>query len=321
MFPTVLIIAGIILTALLLWGMRTLPLSSHPQQPAPLPPSQPTTPPAWRTWSVAPGISGYAWEVAQPRAVVLLQHGYADYALRFVSEHHQLIPRLCDAGISVYAYDLHGHGYSAGTRGVVDVRQAVADHLVARQLLVTSQSQPLFLVGHSLGGLITAASLLRDPAGAAGVIMMSPALPHSFPAPLRGIVNLLARMAPQRAVPLPAAPEAGLSRDADYIARATADPIIYHDQVPLLVAASALAVAADLDTRYHTWRTATLIQHGDADSWADPRASTQLAERISAKADCTLLMYPDGRHNLLCDLDQARVYADILTWVEKRLVA
>jgi len=32
-------------------------------------------------------------------------------------------------------------------------------------------------------------------------------------------------------------------------------------------------------------------------------------------------MYPDGRHNLLCDIDQARVYADILTWVEKRLVA
>jgi alpha-beta hydrolase superfamily lysophospholipase len=315
--PTALIIgAGIALLALVLWGARTPTRKPRQPQPAALPPDQ--TSAIWREWEVAPGIRGYAWEVPQPRAIVLLQHGYADYALRFVSEYHQLIPRLCDAGISVYAFDLWGHGYSAGQRGVLDVRQAVADHMAARQLL-HKHPQPLFLIGHSLGGLITAASLLTDHTGVAGVIMMSPALPHRFPAPLRGIVNLLARIAPHRAIPLPGAPEAGLSRDTDYIARATADPLIYHAQVPLLVAASALAVAADLDTRYHTWHTPTLIQHGDADSWAAPQASTRLAELIDARAQCTLHIYPDGRHNLLCDHDQARVYADIHTWLEERI--
>lgn len=317
MFPTVLIIAGIILTALLLWGMRPLPLSSHPQQPAPLPPSQPATPPAWRTWSVAPGISGYAWEVAQPRAVVLLQHGYADYALRFVSEHHQLIPRLCDAGISVYAYDLHGHGYSAGTRGVLDVRIAVQQHIHARATLATL-GHPLICMGHSLGGFITVASALAHPHDLAGVVLLSPALPPAFPAVAQSLANILARLAPTASAPLPSAPESGLARDAVYIERATADPLIYHAGITNLVAATALAVnTTRLNTPTTTWHFPTLVQHGDADSWASIRGSTDFVASIPAH-DKQLLSYADGRHNLLCDDGAEQVWTDLAHWLDAR---
>jgi len=308
------LLASVALIVGLIVMMRPLAPQPRPTQASPNP-APPATMPPWQAWQVAPGLQGYAWEVAQPRAIVLLQHGYADYALRFVSEYHQLIPKLYAQGFSVYAMDLHGHGYATGARGVLDVRHAVADHMQARRLLAT-HGAPVFVIGHSLGGLITAASVGADATGLAGVILMSPALPAPIPGLVRGILNLLARINPQAAIPLPAAPESGLSRDGAYIARATADPIIYHAHVTMLTAATALDVAATLPAQLPHWRTPTLIQHGSADTWADPLGSSAVAAQLTG-ADCTLLTYPDGRHNLLCDDDQVQVYHDIRTWLER----
>lgn len=308
-----LILTSVLLVVGLFTAMRPLPPQPRPSLAPPIPSAPATTPP-WRAWQVAPGLQGYAWEIAQPRAIILLQHGYADYALRFVSEYHQLIPKLCAAGYSVYAVDLHGHGFSTGARGVLDVRQAVADHVQARRLLAT-HGVPVFVIGHSLGGLITAASVGADAENLAGVILMSPALPTQVPGLVRGFLNLLARITPHGAIPLPAAPESGLSRDTEYIARATADPIIYHANVTTLTAATALDVAAALTSVIPHWRVPTLIQHGSADTWADPRGSSAFAAQLTA-ADCTRISYPDGRHNLLCDDDQVQAYSDIRTWLD-----
>jgi alpha-beta hydrolase superfamily lysophospholipase len=45
-----------------------------------------------RSWKVGGDLVGYSWPAARPRAELLLQHGYAEYAERFVSEHSRLIP-------------------------------------------------------------------------------------------------------------------------------------------------------------------------------------------------------------------------------------
>lgn len=113
-----------------------------------------------QSWDIGTGVQGYRWEVAKPKAIVLLQHGYAEYATRYVHEYNRLIPTLLDRDISVYAVDLWGHGFSDGVRGVVDVRAAVADHIAARATLA-SANVPVFLFGHSLGGFITVSSVDR----------------------------------------------------------------------------------------------------------------------------------------------------------------
>jgi alpha-beta hydrolase superfamily lysophospholipase len=93
----------------------------------------------------------------------------------YVSGYNRLIPRLVDLGLDVYAFDLPGHGGSPGKRGLVDVRKAVEVHLAARRGLQTN-GHPLFLFGHSLGGLITAGSVIVDQCRVDGVILSSPAL-------------------------------------------------------------------------------------------------------------------------------------------------
>ncbi|MEY3990833.1 MAG: hypothetical protein RI985_1914 [Chloroflexota bacterium] len=185
---------------------------------------------ACQPWDIGTGVQGYCWLVPHPKAILLLQHGYAEYATRYVHEYNRLIPHLLDRDISVYAFDLWGHGFSGGVRGVVDVRAAVADHIAARERLVDA-TVPVFLYGHSLGGLITASSVLRQPAHVAGVILTSPALPHQPPRMLMRAANLLARFRPAAYAPLPSAPVDGLSRDEVFIQRATDDPLIYHGEL------------------------------------------------------------------------------------------
>ncbi len=35
-------------------------------------------------WDIGTGVAGYAWPAPEPRAALLLQHGYGEYAQRFV---------------------------------------------------------------------------------------------------------------------------------------------------------------------------------------------------------------------------------------------
>lgn len=272
---------------------------------------------ACQPWDIGTGVRGYQWSVPHPKAVLLLQHGYAEYATRYVHEYNRLIPHLLDRDISVYAFDLWGHGYSGGIRGVVDVRAAVADHIAARERFA-DVSVPIFLYGHSLGGLITASSVLRQPAHVAGVILTSPALPHQPPAMLMRAANLLARFRPAAHAPLPSAPIDGLSRDEVFIQRATDDPLIYHGELTNMVGATALEVASQNDDLYHEWQAPVLLVHGDGDTWADVRGTQRFAEIVEGD-DTTLIIYPDGRHQLLSDTDCDQVLHDILAWLTPRI--
>ena len=138
-------------------------------------------------WDFGRGLAGYAWRTPGAHANLLLTHGFAEYAERYVAHYHSLVPKLNALGFDVYGWDMAGHGRSPGARGVADLRKAVADHRAARAKL---NDKPLFVFGHSLGGLVTAASVAEDQDGVAGVVLSAPALLISAPAHLRAIADV-----------------------------------------------------------------------------------------------------------------------------------
>ncbi|MEK9577968.1 MAG: alpha/beta fold hydrolase, partial [Aquiluna sp.] len=71
------------------------------------------------SWDIGESVAGYVWRAASPRAQVLLQHGYGEYAERYVTQYSGLIPKLNQNGFDVYAIDLPGHGRTDGERGQV----------------------------------------------------------------------------------------------------------------------------------------------------------------------------------------------------------
>jgi acylglycerol lipase len=112
------------------------------------------------TWDIGAPVAAFSWKSASPRAQLLLMHGLGEYSERYLTYCSELIPKLNQQGIDVYAFDLPGHGRTAGERGLVDVTQGVALHLQARSRLPVGL--PTVLFGHSLGGLITGASIVRQ---------------------------------------------------------------------------------------------------------------------------------------------------------------
>lgn len=272
---------------------------------------------SFQQWTV-PGapVTGYAWPAPSPRGAVLLSHGVGEYAGRYVERYHALIPTLVAAGFTVYAYDQRGHGQSAGRRAVVDMRVLVEDHLLAREAL-RGQPGPLFAFGHSMGGLVTAASVARDPRGLAGVILTSPALlvgEDESPL-LKKVAPLLARIAP--ALPVTALDTANLSRLSDEVSAYQADASVYQGKVPALTAASMLTLSARLWASYDRWTLPTLVIHGSADRITEPRGSQRFVEGI-ASTDKTFVYLEGGHHELLNDECRAEVRDRIVEWLQAR---
>lgn len=121
----------------------------------------------------ATSIALYRWAHASPRGVVHINHGLAEHARRYNSFAEALLA----AGFTVFAHDHRGHGgtraadapqgaFSLGGDGVERVLgdiSTVHDHIADQY-----PGTPLFMFGHSMGGLITMNYALRYPQRLAG---------------------------------------------------------------------------------------------------------------------------------------------------------
>ena len=271
-------------------------------------------------WDIGTGVTGYAWRAPNARAVLLLQHGYGHYTLQYARENAALISHLVGLGVNVYGFDMWGNGRSLGKRGDTDIDRALADHLAARRKLVEqpdTRALPLFLFGHSVGGLITVASVLRDETNVRGVILASPTL-----ADANGVVHALTRLgasiAPANDVPGAVSKIESLTAVPELQQQLGADSL-YFRRVTWITAASGASLAHANWSRYPNVRVPILVVHGDADQTANLGASRQFVD-IIASVDKTLRVVPGGLHLLLDDTKREEVRGAILDWIQARTV-
>jgi alpha-beta hydrolase superfamily lysophospholipase len=107
-----------------------------------------------------------------PRATVVVFPGGGDHSGRYPG----LTSALVSAGYAVALLDFRGHGRSDGRRWHVS---RFGEYLDDADVFVASvregaPEQPLFVVGHSMGGLIAATWGLTPGRGVAGVVLSSP---------------------------------------------------------------------------------------------------------------------------------------------------
>ena len=275
---------------------------------------------ACEPWDIGTGVTGYAWRAPNARATLLLQHGWGDYAQRYVRQNARLIPHLLGMGVSVYAFDMWGNGRSPGTRGLVDVRQAVDDHLAARRKLreqPETRSLPVFLFGHSLGAFVTATSVLRDQRDVSGAILLAPALDDFGPL-LRGVGRAGAFLVPTLEVPTGGADISVQTRLPEAQGRLTRDTLVMLAGLPWPTAGGLAAVSHENWARYRGLRVPVLVVHGAADRVAAPTKSRDFIQLV-ASPDKTLHLVQGGVHAPLDDLGQEDTRRVILTWLEGRL--
>ncbi|MCB9139897.1 MAG: lysophospholipase [Caldilineaceae bacterium] len=251
----------------------------------------------------------------EPRAVLILIHGFGEHGGRYNYLVDYLVPR----GYAVYALDLYGHGRSPGQRGgLSEWEQYVQDadalvNLVKRE----EPNLPRFIMGHSMGGLIVASYLLDHQAGLNGAVLSAPLLEEANVSPLiKTAMKLLNRVTP--GLSLSTSLDAGaISREPEEVLRYQQDSL-NHDKASVRLGNEMLRMAPEVHRRAGEIVLPLLIYHGEGDQLVPISGSRRLADEVGS-TDCTFVAYPGGYHELHNDLDRATVLADLYGWLERHL--
>ncbi|KAL3227527.1 hypothetical protein MRX96_004224 [Rhipicephalus microplus] len=130
---------------------------------------------------------------AEPRALLFITHGYGDYSHDdgYVILAKALAPRgfYNDKAITVKMSNSRdallavGHGRSEGPRATVRTFDIYVDDILTHVDMERAKfpGKPVFLFGHSMGGLLVILVALRRPGGFAGMVVMSPLLGIEHP--------------------------------------------------------------------------------------------------------------------------------------------
>ncbi len=251
----------------------------------------------------------------QPKAVVLLVHGYGEHSGRY----QHVIARLVGAGYAVYTLDQRGHGRSEGTRAYCDRMEQFVDdlHTYFEQVKAAQPGQKYIVLGHSMGALISLAFTLRyqDEIDAL-VISGAPVNADANVAPMMiAIGKVLTRIAPKLHL-LPTSPPGILSRDPEIDRAWGADPLTNKKPMRVRLGTEINKMAQNVRDRLAELRLPILILHGGDDKLVNPSGS-QLTYDKAASTDKTLKFYPGMRHEIMNEIGKEAVLDEIVAWLDR----
>lgn len=250
----------------------------------------------------------------KPRAVVVICHGVNSHSGQYFWTADQLVA----SGFAVYAIDLRGRGKSDGERFYVDdVAEYVSDVSMLIKLAKSREpGLPVFLLGHSAGGVISCTYTLDNQSELAGLICESFA--YQVPAPdfALAVIKGISHVAPHAHV-LKLHNE-DFSRDPKVVKSMNEDPLIANEVQPTKTVAALVRADERLKVEFPRITLPVFIMHGTADKATKPSGSQEFYDKAGSK-DKTLKLYEGHFHDLLNDYGKEQVMADILAWIDKRL--
>lgn len=250
--------------------------------------------------------------VDDPRARVVIVHGYAEHRRRY----DRIMQPLADRGFECIAADLRGHGDSEGQRGHVSRFDHYLDDL-QRIVATIPDDRPRFLVGHSLGGLISLQYVLKRPHDFRAVAVSSPFLRSAFAVSRTqvALANVAQVVAPRLPFPSPLRAEQ-ISRDPEEVELYANDPAVFRTTTPRWYSEVA-AAQKEVFARASEIRLPLLMLVGDADSIADHRGSMEVFERLGS-SDKSLEVYPGYFHEVFNDVGREQPIARLVAWLERQ---
>jgi lysophospholipase len=244
-------------------------------------------------------------------------HGYGDHAGRFV----HFMQWMADRGVACHAIDFRGHGRSTGRPMYIERWEEYLEDLTAflatEELATTPTAPPLFVLGHSHGGLVAVAAAMEQRLHCRGLILSAPYLDLKMPVPLhKRIVGVIGSwLFPSLPVRSGVGDEP-LSRDPEMNADTKADPLCLGIATPRWFT-SATAAQADVRARAAQLTLPLLMLVAGDDTIANPQASVEFFDHCGS-TDKTMKRYDDFRHEILRELGRERAFEDILAWLQPR---
>ena len=258
-----------------------------------------------------------SWSADEPRAVLLVSHGHGEHGGRYA----ELARHLAERGITVHALDHRGHGRSGGPRGHVARFGDYVRDLETWRRAVTAKLPPetlVFLLGHSLGGLIAIRHLQTHPeAGFRGAVLSAPLLGIAVRAPRwkTALAGVFSRVLPR----LPMSNELDpsmLSTAPGYVDAYRADTLLHPTITPRLYTEMVRA-RDDAFRQPDSIRLPLLVLAPTGDRVVAPEAVARFASACPGEVQVN--RYEGFQHEALNDAERHRVIADVAEWLERKM--
>lgn len=250
------------------------------------------------------------------KASILIIHGLHEHCSRY----QRMAEYLTGKDYAVYGLDLPGHGKSDGTRAFIESFADLLEPIETCLELIKSAHPdlPVFLVGHSMGGLIAAAYMIEHPNHVAGSVLSGSLVkvPEYITDFTIQIGRFLSKALPKfRIVEID---KEGLSRDPEVVQAYINDPLVYNGKTTVRIS-NEINFGIDLVEEYGSKITEpVLLLHGGEDRICDPAWSQYLYDLISSP-DKKLIIYDGLYHEVYNEPEFESVFADVLDWLNGHL--
>lgn len=260
-------------------------------------------------------LSGKSWfPEEEPSAVICIVHGLGEHSLRY--EH--VAREFTKHGFGVYAIDLRGHGASEGKRGDGSIASMLID---IQELVITARREfndlPLFLLGHSFGGLLTANYLIKMISSEiSGAILSSPWLELAMPVPRSKyrMASVLKYLAPSFAYASELNPDY-LANDKEVGRKYLKDPLV-HDKISIRLFFDIKHTSEFVFRKADLIEIPILIGHGNDDRIISIAGSEKLAAKIPKSE---LKIWSNSGHEPHNDVEKEQVIGYYMDWIEKHI--
>jgi acylglycerol lipase len=246
------------------------------------------------------------------QAVLLVVHGLGEHSGRYMNVVNHFVP----LGYAVYGLDHIGHGKSEGMREFVDRFQDYTHTVKTYYNMVKGwqMGRPVFLLGHSMGGLIALDYLLDHQAGFRGAVISAPTIKvaDSTSQATITMAQILSVLVPKAGVL--ALDASGISRDPEVVAAYVNDPLVFHGKTPARLAAEMLKAMLRVTAEAGKIALPFIVVQGGEDKLVDPAGAQMLYDKASSE-DKTIQVYEGLYHEVFNEPERARVLKDVETWL------
>ncbi len=255
------------------------------------------------------------YESQNPVGGVVLAHGLGEHSGR----HEPLARFLFSKGFSFWAIDHRGHGKSGGKQGhVASFDQYIMDLQIvvelARQEL--GKEKKLFLIGHSMGGLIAINFAIGFGKLIDGLVVSSPALGMTVKVPFlkEKLGKFMSNILPGLTLSNELDKEK-ISHDREVVMEYDNDPLV-HDKVSARWFTEFMASMEKANNRAGKIDVPVLMQVAGDDYLVNAPASKEFFSKLSVK-DKTLHFYDGLYHEVYNEKreDREKVLNDLVAWL------
>lgn len=251
------------------------------------------------------------------QAVIGLVHGFCEHSGRYRS----LVEALVPYGFVIHALDHRGHGHSGGERGHVhrfDHYRWDLHQWIRQTIDPEKGALPFFLIGHSMGGLITLDYALHHPNRLRGIVVSGPMLRLRLKVPAVKVLagRLLSRVAPRFTLPNELDSRM-LSHDPKVVKAREEDPLI-KDVASSRWFTESMKASQQILQSASRLQVPALLMHGGDDPLTDPKATQEFFEALPI-SDKKWVEWPGMYHEIFNEIDRDQVFEVVRVWLENHL--